>query len=720
VGFLLARRRTVLATGAFLTILLALATTRLTFVTSPESILITGDRETEGLRDHEAIFGSYEHTLVLVLGGEDFFSKSVLRRIRRAGDRVAKLPFVRSVRSLTRPGFPLPDFERDPGAFRRAVTGNDVLTPMLVSRSGRYTVIAAEIDPAADRPTRREANIAAVAEAVRAEGFAPLRAGVPAVRDAYARYIRNDLLLLPPLVGSILALLLFLAFRSIRVVLGLLGTVGAVTIWTVGILALTGGRITALTSILPSLVVVVGIATGVHVVAQHREERRRGADPRAAAGRAMRRMALPCGLTSLTTAVGFLSLALAGIRDVREFGLYCAIGSLLAFLVGVPLVGILLSYDPGRRAPALAAPLRALLRVLVRRPALGIATGVLLVAAAGLGLPRLQTNTFLLEDVRAGAPIHKATVMIDRELGGVIGFELILESDTSLLGRDRLAWLGGVEERMRGRDDVKAVIGPATLLREAAGSVGATLTPALAPVVLAGIRAGGGEKTAAAFLSPDLRHGRINVRVGDVGTRRGHVIRTECLAAVREALPEGVEVRVAGLALQAERVLDRLVREMAKSTGLAFVAIFLLMSLLFRSIAVGAFAMVPNLLPLLVAAGFMGFAGITVRSSIALIFAVALGIAVDDTIHMITRYRRERSAGRGRRSAVARTVRKTGRPVVLTSAVLLAGFLSFTISDFKATDHFGVVASVTIVAALIGDLVVLPGLWLVRAGKERG
>jgi len=721
VNFLLTRRRTVLAAGALVTLFLAFAATRLTFVTSPESILITGDREMESLRDHEEVFGGYEHTVVLVLSGGSFFDAAVLRRVGRAGDRVDRLPFVRSVRSLARAGFPLPDFEREPDAFRGAVLANDILTPTLVARSGRYSILAAELDPAVDTPTRRGASITAVADEARAEGFTVLVAGVPAVRDAYARYIRKDLFLLPPLVGSILALLLFLAFRSIRVVVGLLGTVGVVAVWTIGILALTGGQITALTSILPSLIVVVGIATGVHVVAQHREERRRGADPRTAAGRAMRRMALPCGLTSLTTAVGFSSLVLAGIRDVREFGLYCAIGSLLAFIAGVPLVGILLSFDRGRSAPSFDAPLRALHRLLARRPWVGIATGVLLVVLSGIGMARLQTNTFLLEDVRAGAPVHEATVVIDRELGGVIGFELILTAEESLLGPACLDWLGRVEPRIRELAGVKAVIGPHTLLREAAGSVGATLTPALAPVVLAGVRAAGGEKTASSFISKDLLRGRINVRVGDVGTRRGDEIREECLAIVTASPPPGVEVRVAGLSLMAYRVLDRLVREMAKSTALAFGVIFLIMWLLFRSIAVGALAMIPNLLPLIVAAGFMGFAGITIRSSIALIFAVALGIAVDDTIHMITRYRRERGEGRDRKTAVARAIRRTGRPVVMTSLVLLAGFLAFAISDFKATTHFGLVASVTIVAALVGDIVVLPGLWLgASAGIGRG
>jgi predicted RND superfamily exporter protein len=223
-----------------------------------------------------------------------------------------------------------------------------------------------------------------------------------------------------------------------------------------------------------------------------------------------------------------------------------------------------------------------------------------------------------------------------------------------------------------------------------------------------------------AFVGPDFREGRISVRTGDRGSVELREAGERILGRARDTAPSGVRVRIGGLAVQANRVLSRLVREMAKSTVVAFVAIFFLMSVIFRSVRVGALAMVPNMLPLLAAAGFMGYAGITVRSSIALIFAVALGIAVDDTIHMITRYRRERAGGAGPADAAERAVRRTGRPVVLTSIVLLAGFLTFTISEFKATEHFGLVASVTIVTALVGDLLLLPGLWLLGRSRSAG
>jgi len=679
---LLAHRGAALALCLMGTLAMAGAATRLEFSSSPETILESTDADLVALRSHERVFGTFEHRLVLVVRAEDVFAPEMLARLRLATDRLLGLPEVAAVRSLASTGFPLPDPENEPSAFRRAVHGNRLLTPFLVSRDGRTAALHVDLAPAFDEPKRRAAAIDAVTAEARECGLDPLVAGVPAVRRAYAEFILDDLLLLPPLVTLLLAALLFLA----------------------------------LTAILPALICVVGIATGVHVVARFGEERERGASPREAARAAMVAMALPCGLTSLTTAVGFSSLVVAGIRDVREFGVYSAAGALFAFLLGVPLVGILLSFgaSEGRRPPGLfARPLRLLGLALLRRPRAGTAVGVAVALAAVIGLLRLESDTFLLEDIRADSAIYRATKLVDAELGGVIGFDLVIDAPAGLVDVATIGWITAFEQRLAGIDGGEAVLGPGVLVAEA--SRAAVLDPGVPPSrILAAIRARGGAETVDAFVDREGRTARVAIRTGDVGSTRAKRIREEALALFRRDAPPGMKARAAGLAILAETVLSRLVSEMGKSLALAFAVIFLLMSLLFRSVRVGALSMVPNFLPLLVAGGFMGFAGIKVRSSIALIFAVALGLAVDDTIHVLTRYLRERAAGRPVRTAVYRTIRWTGRPVTLTSIVLLVGFLSFMSSGFKATSQFGLISAVTIAAALVGDLVVLPALLLRR------
>jgi uncharacterized protein len=725
VGVILARRWSVLAIVLLVTLVLAWAGAHLEFRTSPETILQTSDEAILRLREHEDVFGTYERRLVLVCRRPDVFDPAELAKLGRATDRLAALSITERARSLVRCGFPLPDPVAAPEGFRDAVLGNRLLSPFLVSKDGKTASIHVDLRPEADAAAQREESIGTLVRVARECGLDPLVAGVPAVRRAYAVHIRDDIIFLPPAVTLVLSLLFFIALRRLLPIVGLQGAVALAAVWTLGLLSLTGGRITALTSILPALIMVVGVATGVHVVAQFREELARGATRKAASRIAVTKMLLPCGLTALTTAVGFSSLIVTGIRDVREFGLYSAMGVLLAFVIGVPLLGIMLSF--GTTAPRdvhktdlpMGRPLVWLSNLLARRPWIGIAAGVAPAILSVIGITQLRNETFLLEDIRPGEPIHQAVLAVDRDLGGLIGFDLVITSDDSLLSPKTFAWLRELEEDLRDLDGVRTVVGPETLRAEIDRMAGAVpgmllhdspLPPARAIALVEG--AGGGDLVAT-LVSPDRRMVRIIVRPGDLGSVRFNRIREEAVALAARATPDGVSFRAGGYVLLAERVLARLVREMGKSLALAFVVIFILMSVLFKSVRVGALSMIPNFLPLLVAAGYMGFMGITIRSSIALIFAVALGLAVDDTIHMLTRYLRERRAGRSSEEAVDVAIRWTGRPVILTSGVLFFGFLTFLISGFRATADFGSISAVTIAAAIVGDLVLLPAMLLI-------
>ncbi len=706
-----------------LTLVLAGAALTLEFTTSPESVLDSSYEEFQGLRDHEKDLGTFEHRLILVVHTADVFRPEFLELLSRATESVKAEPSVLRVRSLVAPGFPLPDRVKDPDGFRRGVIENPLLSPFLVSADASTAALWVDVRTEADASDRREESVRRILAAARKAGLDPLVSGVPAVRIAYATHIREDLFLLPPLVTLILLVLLTIAFRRLVLVIVPLLVVGLASLWTIGVLALTGGRISALTSILPSLVLVVGTATAIHVVARFRESLHRGLSSREAARDAMRTMFLPCGLTALTTAVGFSSLSIARIHDVQQFGLYSAVGALFAFLLGVPLTGVLLSF--GREAasrPGLGGDraLRGLSRWLLRRPLLAVLSGVALALASAGGLARIRNETFMLEDVRKDAPIHRATKAVDEHLGGVIGFDVVIRSEEGVLETETLGYLRHLEERLGSLAGVRAVVGPWTLLDQSAKAVGFTgSTEQSAAMLLEGIRTLGGADAANAIISTDGRLARVVVRTGDVGSVRSRELREAARKVALVGKPASVNLQIAGLTVLAEEVLGRLVMEMARSTAIAFVVIFLLLSLLFRSLRLGALSMVPNFLPLFVAGGFMGFAGITIRSSIALIFAVALGIAVDDTIHLLTRYRRERERGRGPRPSVFAAIRWTGRPVVLTSTVLFFGFLAFTLSDFKATMQFGLIAAVTIASALVGDLFLLPGLLLCRRAQRR-
>jgi hypothetical protein len=371
----------------------------------------------------------------------------------------------------------------------------------------------------------------------------------------------------------------------------------------------------------------------------------------------------------------------------------------------------------------MAGGLRRLAELLVRRPGIGFAAGLFLAAFAAAGIPRLTTDSYMLEDIRKGEPIHVAVTTVDRELGGMIGFDLLLSAPDGLLDGDTVAAIQRLEARLGDVPGVRAVAGVGTLLTESARAVGldpeAVPAGAILGAVRETIRARGGEAFVDSLISPGADLVRIIVMTGDIGSNAVRRVREETVALAREMMPESVRFRAGGLALAADSLLSRLLRDLGSTTVVAFVVITILMIGLY-GLRVGLFSMIPNFLPLAVAAGFMGFAGITIRSSIALIFAVSLGIAVDDTIHILTRYRRERRSGATGVEAVERSIRWTGRPVFLTSLVLFVGFLVFLSASFKATQQFGLITATTIAAAWLGDTLLLPSLLLKldRRGRE--
>ena len=166
--------------------------------------------------------------------------------------------------------------------------------------------------------------------------------------------------------------------------------------------------------------------------------------------------------------------------------------------------------------------------------------------------------------------------------------------------------------------------------------------------------------------------------------------------------------RVTGRSLLALRAMRNVVRDMLVSLFSAFGIIFLAVSLMYRSLRVGLISMVPNVIPLVVTMGFMGLMGITLRTSTLIIFSVSLGIAVDDTIHYITRFREELSRTGDYTASMHRALRSAGRAIVITTLIMIAGFIVFLSSDFKASQDFGLLASITIASALIGSLLFLP------------
>ena len=210
------------------------------------------------------------------------------------------------------------------------------------------------------------------------------------------------------------------------------------------------------------------------------------------------------------------------------------------------------------------------------------------------------------------------------------------------------------------------------------------------------------------LLTQDGSYVRLSCQGVDMGTHNYFELKRLTEEKAAELFEPPVSVHVTGRSLLAQRALNNVIRDMLVSIFTAFGVICITVSLLYRSLKVGIISMVPNVIPLVFTLGMMGLFGMTLRTSTVVIFAISLGIAVDDTIHYITRFREELVRTGDYTISMYNTLRSAGRAIVLTTFIMIAGFLVLRVSEFKATQDFGLLASLTIAMALVGSLVFLP------------
>ncbi len=579
----------------------------------------------------------------------------------------------------------------------------------LLSADGRLTVVLARLIPPLEDLEARRPVIAEFRAAVTASlpaGADARFTGVSVVEDVYAREILVYLGLGVGLTVAAVATMLFLLWGSVpRVIVAMAGT-SLATPLTLAAMAATGKTITLVSSMVPTMILVIGVADAIHMIGAFDRRRQRGQTPSVAARGMWRDMSRPCLLTTLTTAGGFLALFAAGLPAIREFGVIAAGGVVTAWFVNQLTVPFLLGRWPAvdaGRARVLPRLLdrwsRAAARLALRRPAAVIAATVAigLVALAGVG--QLRFDQRFNDELGADHPVARAQRLFEKHFGGLLGPELVIRRVDGALPHE--ADVEAVElfvTTLRRDRRVLAAWSGVGAWRHAVSSLESSPKSSLEP------------SPPTTLVARDGRRVAVIARVGDLGTKAArHFVRDlERLAG--DTLGPTLELEVLGQWWLAQRGMVALIDDMVASFVWAFLLITPLMLIGLRQPGPVLASLVPNLLPLVLALGFMGWAGISVRIGTAMVLAIALGIAVDDSLHVLARYRQERRARGTQPSALSHTVRGTGPALIATTAVLIAGFLSMLTSGLVAIRDMGLVAAVALTGALLADLLLLPAL----------
>jgi hypothetical protein len=458
----------------------------------------------------------------------------------------------------------------------------------------------------------------------------------------------------------------------------------------------------------------------------------RGAAPRGdepmveAAVRAILTVWRPCLFTTLTTACGFLSLLLSPIRPVSQMGLLAAAGVCLTLLVTTCLVPILLAAlrppPAGFLARQQQGPLRRMLVRLQggqpRRWWLVVACGGGLLVASASGIGWLRVGTNMLEFFPPGDPVRQATEQVDRLIGGSISVEYLIQADgeRGYLTPERLARLDRFGDYLREQPNVTGIHGLTEVLKELDAAVrGVPATqgrlPTSQPQLAQYLLLLEGSDLVRRFVRQQGRLGRFSLRVRAIGSEvlSGRVPEID-RHREQQIETDGFRLPGTGLVPLMNRMELFLLTSQLRSFGLALIVITMMMMALLRSVRLGLLGMIPNLGPVLVTLGWMGWAGIRLDIGTVMIASVVLGLVVDDSIHLLARFQRLVEQGVALDAAVDQALIGVGRPIVVTSLVLVAGFWTLLFASFQPNIYFGLLSGLAILTALIADLMLLPAL----------
>ncbi len=680
------------------------------------------------------LFGAPDRDCIVLADahGGDMFAARPLAELRELVTRLEGVAGVEEVRSIfdvrrqgaagallpviPRTAEPLDDAAR--AAAKARAVDHPLVAGHLLSRDGGAALVLVRLVPDADRPPllpRVVADVEAAVAAFRAGGTAlELQVtGLPALREQAARALRRDMLVFNSLGLSLAVILSAAVARSLRstVVACVPPFIGAV--WALGLLGLCGMPVNILTSVVPSLALVVGTCDSIHFIEDMRRSVRRGLPPLAASRGAVHRVGAACGLTSLVTAVGFASLAAARIDAVRGFGIAAAVGAVASFMAVTLLTPLIAStrfcsglrLGHSSRAAGRLANRLAAFSVRHARPIVvvgGLATAVLAWVGSGL-----DADTKVVDSLPRGAAAARALARVDAEFGGALGVDVLVRWPETIDWRDDAVTtaLTGVHDVLADSGGIDRAISLATV----AGSLPPRGRRRLDPDQVRDL------------VAPEARAALVRARVSDLGSRAldGVYDRVETgLAGLAQARP-GWKFELAGMSVVSARNIRQLVRDLGSSLLLEVAVIGFILALAFRSPLAGIVSLIPNVFPLAVIGSLLALTGRSLDPATVIVFNVCLGLAVDDTVHLLSALARHRRAGLSIATSVRRAVVETGNPVVIGGLVLAVGFAAVTASSVPSLASFGLLACAAVAAATVAELVLLPALLVVTEDLVR-
>ncbi len=558
--------------------------------------------------------------------------------------------------------------------------------------------------------------------------------GMPYIRTITSEKIQQELVMFVFLSLLIAAIILFAFFRSFRAVFFIIVIVLITVVVMFGTLSIFGFKITILTGILPPLLIVIGVENSIFLLNKYYNEFSIHGNKIKALSRVIRRIGAANLLTNATTAAGFAAFTITGNALLVEFGIIASINILLAYLISLLLIPIIFSYLPNPKPQHIQhfekGNVNKLLQkiawvILNRRNVVYIIT-VIAVIAGVLGVVRLRTTGNMVDDISHKSRLYKDLMFFEKHFVGVMPFEISIDTKKKkgLLRASTLQKLEALQDSMALYPELSK---PVSMVEVVKFSKQAFFkgNPAYYELptnqernfilsYVPNLGTGDSKSIINAFVDSSLQKTRISVQMANIGSTEIDTLQKKLKPTIDEIFPpEDFDVDITGGSIVFLEGTNYLVKNLISSLLLALLVIAILMALTFSSFKMVIISLIPNLIPQLLTAAMMGYAGISIKPSTILIFSIALGISVDNTIHFLARYRLQLFLNDWKiKESVLAALLETGFSMIYSAVVLFFGFAIFILSSFGGTEALGYLVSFTLLAAMLSNLFVLPSLLL--------
>ena len=554
--------------------------------------------------------------------------------------------------------------------------------------------------------------------------------GLPYIRVITAMIIRSELYLFSGLALFICIVVLFLFFRSFKAVFFPVLVVLTGVVWSMGTLGLLGYKITVLSGMIPSLLIVIGIPNSIYMMNKFHHEFVQHGNKIKALQRVIAKIGNATFLTNLTTALGFATFIIVKSDLLKQFGIVSSLNIMGLFFLSLILIPVIFSFikTPSERHvqhleyKLVSHIIDWFINITqkYRKLVYIITAAILLLGIYGISI--MKTSGYVVDDIPKSNPIYIDLKFFEKNFEGIMPLEIMIDTKKPG-GAMQLSTFGKIDELEKKLEKYDELSSSTSILNLLKFSKQAfyngredyySLPNNREKNFILQYTAGGEEKSELlhSFMDSTRQFTRISIRVKDVGVNRMSELYNDFYNDIDSIFNPGeFDVTVTGTSITVFKGTNYLLRNLFSSLALAIVLISLIMALMFSSWRMVILSLTPNIIPLVFTAAVMGFSGIPIKASTILVFSIAFGISVDNTIHFLAKYRQElKATGWDIKQSVLLALKETGVSMLYTSVVLFFGFGIFAVSSFGGTRAMGILVSLTLVVAVISNLILLPTL----------